>query len=180
MERSTILVWIDLEMTGLDPEHDVIIEIASIITDDTLRLIEEGPSLIIHHDDEVLNRMSNKVRELHAESDLIGKVKQSSISMADAEAQTFEFVKRHSDLGRPPLCGNSVWQDRVFLQRYMPRIIDLLHYRIIDVTTVKELVNRWYPNDPDTLFNKQETHRALQDIRESIAELKHYRRYFFV
>ncbi len=180
MERTTSLVWIDLEMTGLDPERDVILEIASIVTDDNLQLIEDGPSLIINHDDEVLNRMNDEVKEMHIKSGLTKKVQQSTVSIQDAELQTYEFIKKHSGAEPSPLCGNSVWQDRIFLTRYMPRIIDLLHYRIIDVSTIKELVNRWYPHDPDVLFNKQETHRALQDIRESIDELKHYRRYFFV
>ncbi len=181
MDRSTTLLWIDLEMTGLDPERDVILEIASIVTNDNLQVLHEGPALVIHHDDAVLDRMSGEVKELFSPSDLIERVKQSSTSLEDAQEQTVAFIKQYcSNDEPPPLCGNSVWQDRVFLARYMPQVLDLLHYRIIDVSTIKELVNRWYPDDPDAQFNKAETHRALVDIRESIAELKHYRQCFFV
>ena len=181
MDRSTTLLWIDLEMTGLDPERDVILEIASIVTDDNLQVLHEGPSLVIHHDDAVLDRMSDEVKELFSKSDLIERVKQSSTSLEDAQAQTVAFIKQYcSNDEPPPLCGNSIWQDRVFLARYMPQVLELLHYRIIDVSTIKELVNRWYPDDPDAKFNKAETHRALADIRESIAELKHYREGFFI
>lgn len=180
VERSSVLVWIDLEMTGLNPEKDVIVEIASIVTDCNLQVIEEGPSLVIHHDDAVLAAMDEQVRTFHTASALLDQIRTSTVTLANAELQTYEFIKKHGGGGLPLLCGNTVWQDRIFLQRYMPRILELLHYRIIDVTTIKELVVRWYPHDPDVYFNKQETHRALADIRESIAELKHYRRYFFV
>lgn len=181
MDRSTRLVWIDLEMTGLDPERDVILEIATIITDDELQVIAEGPSLVIRPDDALLDRISDEVKELFSKSDLLERVKQSTTLLEDAQAQTVAFIKQHcANDAPPPLCGNSVWQDRVFLKRYMPQILDLLHYRMIDVSTIKELVNRWYPNDPDAEFAKAETHRALADIRESIAELKHYRECFFV
>ncbi len=181
MERSTTLVWIDLEMTGLNAQQDVILEIASIVTDNNLQLLEEGPSLVIHQNDTVLVRMSDTVKTLHTQSNLIEKVKTSTVSLQDAQEQTVSFLKKYCDTDTPPpLCGNSVWQDRIFLQKYMPDVAAMMHYRTIDVTTVKELVNRWYPHDPDVEFNKQDTHRALQDIRESIAELKHYRRYFFV
>lgn len=181
MDRSTRLVWLDLEMTGLNPDRDVILEIATIVTDDELQVVAEGPSLVIHHDDTVLYGISNEVRELFSKSDLIERVKQSAISLQEAQAQTVAFIKQYASNDElPPLCGNSVWQDRVFLQRYMPHIIDLLHYRMIDVSTIKELVNRWYPNDPDAEFAKSDTHRALTDIRESIEELKHYRECFFV
>ena len=181
MDRSRTLLWIDLEMTGLDPERDVILEIASIVTDDNLQVIAEGPVLVIHHDDAVLNRMNSKVKALFSKSDLIERVKQSSTLLEDAQAQTVAFIKQYCTNDAPsPLCGNSIWQDRVFLQRYMPQVLELLHYRMIDVSTIKELVNRWYPNDHDAEFAKTETHRALADIRESITELKHYRECFFV
>lgn len=181
MDRSTRLVWIDLEMTGLDPAHDVILEIASAVTDDNLQLVCEGPSLVIHHDDMVLNRISDEVRALFAKSDLLKQVKQSTISLENAREQTVSFIKQYCvNDALPPLCGNTIWQDRVFLKRYMPQLLDLMHYRMIDVSSIKELVNRWYPDDPDAEFTKAETHRALADIRESIAELKHYRRCFFV
>ena len=177
---STSLVWIDCEMTGLNPQQDTIIEIATIITDNNLTLIEEGPSLIIHCDQAHLDRMVPEVKEMHAKSGLSNKAKESKISLQMAEQETLTFIKQHCQKGQVPLCGNSVWVDKIFLQKYMPTIVDYLNYRIIDVTSVKELVKRWYPNDPDVEFNKRETHRALDDIRESIAELKHYRRYFFV
>lgn len=181
MDRSTTLVWIDLEMTGLDPERDVILEIASIVTDDNLKVLHEGPSLAIHHEDAVLDRISDEVKELFSKSDLIKRVKESNTTLEEAQAQTVSFIKQYcKNEELPPLCGNSVWQDRLFLARYMPQVLALLHYRIIDVSTVKELVNRWYPNDPDAQFNKAETHRALADIKESIAELKQYRESFFV
>lgn len=180
MDRSTRLVWIDLEMTGLDSERDVILEIASMVTDDNLQVLQEGPSLVIHHDNTVLDRISNEVKELFSKSDLIERVKQSTTTIADAQAQTVAFIKQYANDELPPLCGNSVWQDRLFLARYMPDVLKHLHYRIIDVSTVKELVNRWYPNDPDAEFVKEDTHRALADIRASIAELKQYRRCFFV
>jgi|SRR3990167_1449510 len=180
MEREARLVWIDLEMTGLNPAKDRIIEIATVITDDTLTLIEEGPSRIIQCDDSFLRSMSSQVVEMHTKSGLLEKVRASDVSLQQAERDTAAFIKSHCSSGKSVLCGNSIWTDRMFLQAYMPRVTELLHYRMIDVTSVKELVARWYSNDPDVEYNKRETHRALDDIRESIAELKHYRRYFFV
>lgn len=176
---TNTLVWIDLEMTGLDPQKDVILEIATIVTDNKLQLIKEGPSLVIHADRATLDHMSDEVRALHQKSKLIDTVAQSSVSMAQAADQTLIFLKEYAEPDSP-LCGNSVWNDRNFLIAFMPQITDYLHYRIIDVSTIKELIQRWYPGDPDMEFNKKESHRALDDIRESIAELKHYRRYFFV
>ena len=179
VKHTSTLVWIDLEMSGLDPYSDTILEIATIITDNNLRLIKEGPSLVIHEKDETLARMSKQVIALHEKSNLITAVKNSKITLQDAEAQTYAFITKYAEKNSP-LCGNSVWNDRNFLARYMPRIISYLHYRIIDVTTIKELVTRWYPHDPEIEYHKRETHRALEDIRESIAELKHYRRTFFI
>lgn len=180
MKREPRLVWIDLEMTGLNPQKDQILEIATIITDNNLILIEEGPSLVIHCDESYLDAMSPEVAALHSPSGLLEKVRESNISVQQAEDETLAFIKKHCESDKSILCGNSIWTDRMFLAAYMPRIIEILHYRMIDVSSIKELVNRWYPNDPDAQFNKKETHRALADIRESIAELKHYRRYFFV
>ena len=117
---------------------------------------------------------------MHTASHLIDAVKSSSVTMQQAQDQTLAFLKKHCQPGTSPLCGNSVWQDRTFLAKHMPKLINFLYYRIIDVSTIKELVSRWYPNDPDAKFNKKDTHRALEDIRESIAELKHYRKTFFV
>ena len=180
MKREPRLIWIDLEMTGLNPQKDQILEIATIITDNNLSLIEEGPSLVIHTDENHLSGISQEVKNLFAKSDLIEKVRASHVGLQQAEEQTVAFIKKHCTPGLSPLCGNSVWTDRAFLAAHMPRIIELLHYRIIDVSSIKEIINRWYPNEPDTQFAKREIHRALADIRESIAELKHYRRYFFV
>lgn len=180
MERESRLVWIDLEMTGLDPKKDRIIEIATIITDNNLTVLEEGPSLVIQCDSKYLEQMHAEVKALHMKSGLLEKVRASTISVSQAEQETVVFIKKHCSIEKSIICGNSIWTDRMFLQAYMPKVTELLHYRMIDVTTVKELVNRWYPNDPDTEFNKKESHRARDDIRESIEELKHYRTNFFV
>ncbi len=179
-ERGTKLVWIDCEMTGLNPNVDVILEIATIITDNNLTILEEGPSLVIHHDEPAMVHMPDWVRTAHEASDLIKEVKKSTITIQEAEKKTLEFLQKHCEPGMAPLCGNSVWNDRNFLEKYMPSIVQFLHYRIIDVTSIKELVARWYPEDEHAEFTKSETHRAMPDIRESIAELKHYRKYFFV
>lgn len=180
MEREPRLVWIDLEMTGLDLKKDQIIEIATIITDNNLTVIEEGPSFVIQCDESFLQNMIPEVTDFHTKSGLLEKVRASHVSLQQAEQETVSFIKKQCTSGDSILCGNSIWTDRTFLQAYMPRVIELLHYRMIDVTSIKEIVNRWYPNDPDAEFNKRETHRALDDIRESIAELKHYRKCFFV
>ena len=180
MNKKDNLVWIDLEMTGLNPEKDVILEIALIITDKNLNIIEEGPSLVIHHEDIVLATMEKPVSEIHAASHLIEKVRESKITVAQAEQQTLDVIKKYCLAETAPLCGNSVWQDRAFLYKYMPTLLSYLHYRIIDVTSFKEVVTRWYSDTPEAFFEKKDTHRALQDIKESIAELKHYRTYFFI
>lgn len=180
MERGTNLVWIDLEMTGLDPKKDAIIEIASIITDSNLHVIEEGPSLVVHQPENILQSMPAVVKEMHTKSGLLAEVKRSTLSLEQANDATLSFIKENCQPGRALLCGNSVWQDRAFLQQYMPTIVSYLNYRIIDVTSVKELAARWYPNDPHIEFKKTDTHRAMADIRESIAELKHYKKYFFI
>jgi len=179
VERDNTLVWIDCEMSGLDPATSVLIEIATIVTDNNLNVIEEGPSLVIYHDEAKLANMKPIVREMHTNSGLLEKIK-DGILMEQAEQKTLSFLQQHCKQGISPLCGNSVWADRMFLVKSMPRIIEFLNYRIIDVTSVKELVTRWYPNDPDAEFLKKKTHRAIEDIRESIAELRHYRKYFFV
>lgn len=176
--KTKTLVWIDLEMTGLDPKVDRILEIATIVTDNELNIIKEGPALVIHADDVILDQMHPQVKEMHNRHGLTEKVRQSSISIEDAQAQTMAFLKEYAE-PNSPLCGNSVWADRAFLINEMPQITDYLHYRIIDVSTIKELVLRWYAEDPQAEYTKKETHRALADIRESIDELKHYRNYFF-
>ena len=178
MEQTRTLVWIDLEMTGLDPQRDVILEIASVITDNNLDIIKEGPSFVVQASESDLACMSESVHVLHKPSGLIDAVHSSTVSLQQAADQTMDFLKQYAQ-PNSPLCGNSVWNDRNFLARAIPEIVDYLHYRIIDVSTIKDLVLRWYPNDPYVKFKKKETHRARADIYESIAELNHYRRYFF-
>ena len=174
------LVWIDLEMTGLDINKEVILEIALILTDAQLNEIARGPELVISQPSEILERMDPWCVNTHTASGLVDKVKQSSTSVQEAEDQVLAFLKQHCIAGQSPLCGNSIGQDKLFLSKFMPRIMDFLHYRIIDVSTIKELVQRWYPNNEHKKFAKGNTHRALDDIVESIEELRWYRRYFFV
>lgn len=178
MNKSSNLVWVDLEMTGLNPEKDKILEIATLITDKNLNVIEEGPCLAIGYPQ--IPEMDELVHKIHFNSGLIDRVKNSSVSLSQAENITFDFISKHVKKGESPLCGNSIWQDKQFLQKYMPNIINYLHYRIIDVSTLKELVKIWYPNNPESNFEKKKLHQALDDIRESIAELKHYKKHFFV
>lgn len=173
------LVWIDLEMTGLDPFTDSILEIATVITDAQLNIIAQGPSLAIHHDQQVLSAMNEWCVRVHTKSGLCDKVLASTTSMADAQEQTLAFIAQHCAPQTALLAGNSVWQDKFFMMRQMPEIIKYLNYRLIDVTTIKELVVRWYPNDPQVRFAKSDNHRALEDVLASIDELKHYRQFFF-
>lgn len=176
--KNNNLVWMDLEMTGLDPAADTILEIATLITDAQLNVIAEGPNLAVHQPDSVLAAMGEWCRQHHGDSGLTERVRKSSISMAEAEAQTLAFIKQHVPERRSPLCGNSIHQDRRFLVCYMPKIENYVHYRNIDVSTVKELVNRWYPELP--MPAKQGEHLAMADIHESIKELKFYRKRVFV
>jgi oligoribonuclease len=171
----------DLEMTGLDHTSDVIVEIATLITDDQLLIIAEGPDLVIHQDDDVLARMDPVVVEMHTRSGLLGLIRESTVSLEEAGAATLEFIKTHVPEPRSvPLCGNSIGTDRRFLARYLPAIEDHLHYRSVDVSTVKELAKRWYPSlDGDRPF-KIGAHRALDDIRDSVRELQFYRERVFV
>ena len=178
-ERSDAhLVWMDLEMTGLDPDRDTILEIATLVTDNDLALIAEGPVLAIHQPADVLAAMDQWNQEHHAASGLIERVSASSTSLAAAEEATLAFVRRYCTDRVSPLCGNSVYQDRRFLARYMPRLEAYLHYRNIDVSTVKELARRWYPDGPQPP-DKKHAHLALDDIRESIEELRFYRTQYF-
>ena len=167
------LVWIDMEMSGLDPDACRILEIATIITDARLEIIAEGPDLVVHQPDEVLAAMDEWCTRHHGESGLTDQVRASSTGEAEAERQTLEFLARFTQAGASPLCGNSVHQDRRFIARYMPGLDAFLHYRLVDVSTLKELSRRWYPEVKAP--SKRETHRALDDIRESIAELRFYR-----
>ncbi|MYD73756.1 MAG: oligoribonuclease [Chloroflexi bacterium] len=171
------MVWIDLEMTGLNPERDVIIEAAVLITDSELNIIADGPDIAIHRSEEELSVMNAWNRRTHHGSGLIKRVRASDVTIDQAEEQVLEFVQAWTVEGQAPLSGNSVHQDRRFLYAEMPRLIDWLNYRIVDVSTVKELAMRWYPEmEP---FVKQERHRALDDIRESIDELRWYRQRIF-
>lgn len=178
MDNPGVLVWIDMEMTGLDPDVDAILEIASLVTDNDLVVIAEGPVLAVHQAEETLAGMDAWNVEHHTASGLVERVRRSPVSVTEAEALTLGFVQRHAAKHSAPLCGNTVWQDRRFLKRYMPVLEDWLHYRIVDVSTVKELARRWKPGLVER-FTKRNTHRALDDIRESVAELKYYRDVFF-
>lgn len=180
MNKRERLVWIDLEMTGLNSDIDVILEIATIITDNQLNIIAEGPALIIHQPQAALDLMDEWVRNVHTKSGLVDAVQKSSMTLAVAQEETLDFIKQHCPPRDGVLCGNSVWQDRSFLRKSMPRIVDYLHYRIIDVSSIKELAVRWYPHNPHVKFEKPDNHRALEDIRGSIKELAHYRKYFFI
>ena len=168
------LVWIDLEMTGLDPEFNTIIEIATIVTNAALETIAEGPVLAIRTPDAHLARMDDWNTSHHTASGLLRRVRESGVPLAVAEAETLAFIARYVGEGASPLCGNCVGQDRRFLARYMPRIEAYLHYRCIDVSSIKELVRRWQPELLDG-FTKKNAHLALDDIRESIEELRYYR-----
>ncbi len=172
------LVWMDLEMSGLDPETDTILEIATVITDGNLEIISEGPVLAIYQHSEVLHSMDDWNKKHHNETGLIERVRQSAFHMRDAEMMTLDFIKNHIAPGKSPLCGNSIWQDRRFLIKYMPTLEEYFHYRNIDVSSIKELYNRWYPGLP--LFEKENAHTALKDIHESISELQYYRRKIFI
>ena len=176
-----MLVWMDLEMTGLDATRDVIVEIATIVTDDELTIVAEGPDLVIHHSDEALAVMDPFVVEMHTRSGLIDAIRASTITLETAGAATLAFIKQHVPVqSTVPLCGNSIGMDRRFLTAYMPEIENWLHYRSIDVSSVKELVRRWYPQVKNDLPHKVGSHRALDDIRASINELQFYRERAFL
>lgn len=171
----------DLEMTGLDHTSDVIVEIATLITDDNLEIVAEGPDLVVHQSDEVLERMDPFVVEMHTRSGLLESIKASEITLEVAGAATLEFIKQHvPEPMTVPLCGNSIGTDRRFLTAYLPDIENYLHYRSIDVSSVKELVKRWYPGVDASRPRGQGSHRALDDIRESIREMAFYREQVFV
>src|SRR5574344_1934203 len=173
MQNPQNLIWIDLEMTGLEPDSDVILEIATIVTDAQLNVLAEGPSLVVHQSDAVLDGMNPWCIEQHGKSGLTQRVRESRIDTAEAEARTLEFLRQWVPERSSPMCGNSIGQDRRFLVRYMPRLEAFFHYRNLDVSTIKELAARWAPAVKDG-FTKDSSHLALDDIRDSIAELKYY------
>ena len=177
MAKADNLVWIDLEMTGLDPEQDLILEIATIVTDGQLNQLAEGPVIAVHQSDEVLASMNEWCVRTHGQTGLTERVRQSAVDIREAERQTLEFVKQHVDTGVSPMCGNSIGQDRRFINRFMPELHAFFHYRNLDVSTLKELARRWKPALLDN-FSKEGTHLALEDIRESIEELRFYREHF--
>jgi len=175
-----MLVWMDLEMTGLEPDRHVIVEIATIITDDDLAIVDEGPDLVIYADEIQLGEMDEFVADMHTRSGLLELVRGSSTRLEDAAERTLDFIKQHVKKARSvPLCGNSIGTDRRFLSTHMPDIENYLHYRSVDVSTIKELARRWNPEVMKGVPQKQTSHRALDDIRESITELKHYREHLF-
>jgi len=173
------LIWIDLEMTGLDPDNDHIIEMAAVVTDAQLEILAEGPVIAVHQPEEVLARMDEWNTRQHGTSGLTERVRASRIDAAAAEQQMLDFLARHVDPGASPMCGNSICQDRRFLARHMPRLERFFHYRNLDVSSVKELARRWAPTIAAG-FAKQGAHLALADIHDSIRELRHYREHLFV
>ena len=176
-QDSQNLIWIDLEMTGLDPDSDLIIEIATVVTDKDLNILAQGPVMAVHQSDAALAAMDDWNQHHHGQSGLIERVKTSKIDDAEAEQLTIEFLKQWVPENTSPICGNSIGQDRRFLYRYMPKLEAYFHYRNIDVSTLKELAARWAPEVKDG-FNKVSSHQALDDIIESIEELRYYREHF--
>ena len=172
------LVWVDMEMTGLEPMTDRVLEIATIITDAQLNILAEGPVIAVHQSDEVLAGMDEWCTNTHTGSGLVARVRASSVDEQQAAQQTIDFIKQWVPKGVSPMCGNSIGQDRRFMHQYLPELEQFFHYRNIDVSTVKELARRWQPEILDG-FTKSGTHLALDDIRESIAEMQHYQKTFF-
>jgi oligoribonuclease len=171
------LLWVDMEMSGLSPDNDRVLEVAMVITDAELNVVAEGPVIAIHQDDSVLDNMDAWNRSTHARSGLTARVRESRMDEAAAEQQMLEWAARYVPAGRSPMCGNSICQDRRFMARWMPRLEAFFHYRNLDVSTLKELARRWQPGVFRT-FEKKSRHEALADVYESIAELKHYRTYW--
>lgn len=176
-DKSTNLVWIDLEMTGLDLDSNRITEIACLVTNEELEIIEEGPEIIINQSVDLFDKNNPFLVETFIDSGFADKMKASKYDEEKAEQEVIEFIKKHVDEGKSPMCGNSVYMDRMFTNRYMKKLDDYLHYRLIDVSTLKNLALRWYPEVPK--YEKKEIHRAMDDIKESIKELKYYREHLF-
>jgi oligoribonuclease len=177
--KNDRLVWVDMEMSGLQPETDRILEIAMIVTDGDLNIVAEGPVLVVHQEDAVLDRMDAWNKGTHGKSGLIDKVKASTLTEADVEAECLAFLKQHVKSSISPMCGNTIHQDRRFMNRYMPKLEAYFHYRNIDVSTIKELCKRWQPEIAKG-FSKQQAHTALADIIESVEELRYYREKLFI
>lgn len=177
-QLPTNLIWIDLEMTGLDTVADYIIEIATVITDSQLNIIEEGPVVAIHHEDSILQAMDEWNTRQHTSSGLVDRIRNSQYTTADAERMTLEFVEKFVTPKASPMCGNSICQDRRFLHRLMPQLENYFHYRNLDVSSIKEIVKRWYPDGKQ--FEKESSHLAMDDIHDSIKELRFYRENFFI
>ena len=179
MNKKQNLVWIDLEMTGLNAEIDRILEASIMITDGDLNILHEGLRFVIHQPEDVLEKMDTWCKDIHGKSGLSDEVRASTTTVEYAQEHMLEVIKQFCEEHKGVLAGNSVWQDRTFLGRYMPDLVSYLHYRLLDVSSLKEIIVRWYPHDSQARFKKSDTHRALTDIRESIAELAHYREHFF-
>lgn len=177
--KNDRLVWVDMEMSGLQPETDRILEIAMIVTDGDLNIVAEGPVLVVHQEDVVLDRMDAWNKGTHGKSGLIDKVKASTLTEAEVEAECLAFLKQHVKSSISPMCGNTIHQDRRFMNRYMPKLEAYFHYRNIDVSTIKELCKRWQPEIAKG-FSKQQAHTALADIIESVDELRYYREKLFI
>jgi len=173
------LIWIDLEMTGLNPEADRIIEVATIVTDSQLKVLGEGPVIAVHQADEIMNSMDEWNTRTHGKTGLTERVKKSRTVENEAEQQTIDFLKQYVGKNQSPMCGNSICQDRRFLARYMPELEAWFHYRNLDVSSIKELIKRWKP-ELLSGYSKKNTHQAMDDIRESIEELQYYRKHFIV
>lgn len=178
--QSSYLVWIDLEMTGLDVSRDVILEVACIITDYHLNPVAQLPAIVIHQPETVLAAMDEWNQKQHTQSGLVAAVHTSSVSIKQAEELLLSFIKQYCKPRQSCLCGNSVWMDRLFLHTYMPSVVDYMHYRLIDVSSIKQVVTYWFGKPEEPLYVKKNTHRALDDVRESIAELAFYRNRFFI
>lgn len=177
--KNDRLVWVDMEMSGLQPETDRILEIAMIVTDGDLNIVAEGPVLVVHQEDAVLDRMDAWNKGTHGKSGLIDKVKASTLTEVEVEAECLAFLKQHVKSSISPMCGNTIHQDRRFMNRYMPKLEAYFHYRNIDVSTIKELCKRWQPEIAKG-FSKQQAHTALADIIESVDELRYYREKLFI
>jgi oligoribonuclease len=173
------LIWIDLEMTGLNPEADRIIEVATIVTNSQLNILAEGPVIAVHQDDQIMNSMDEWNTRTHGKTGLTERVKNSRTVENEAEKQTIDFLKQYVGKNQSPMCGNSICQDRRFLARYMPELEAWFHYRNLDVSSIKELAKRWKPEILGG-YSKKNTHQAMDDIRESIEELQYYRKHFML